>query len=389
MTPLAMTKDSEFDRIFNTLPPLAPTESPAPPLQPRRNLREQPSRSRQPGKVLIAIIAITVVILSGTGVWVLWNEYGTRVVDYFAEDVVLDFDGGGAEPAIEIVVEPGDIGETVARKLFEAGVTASFEAVYSILLADATIIFQHGTYRLLSGMSGVSAVEALRDQSNRVEWRITLPEGVRLSRALEIMSESTGIPLADFQAVAAPELYGLDVPTGSLEGYLFPDTYFFQPDASAEEIIGALVTEMQGRLDDLGVANEDRHYVLTFAALVQREARLPEDFPKVARVFQNRIDGVRLSDHNGRLQSDATYRDDLDETYDTYTIVGLPPGPISMPGQLALEAVLNPATGDWVYFVTVNLESGETIFTSSLAEHGRYVPQLRQWCRENAGYPGC
>jgi UPF0755 protein len=238
-------------------------------------------------------------------------------------------------------------------------------------------------------MSGESAIAALRDQANRIEWRITLPEGVRLSRALEIMADSTGIPLADFEAVANPALYGLDVPTGSLEGYLFPDTYFFEPGVSAADIVGELVSEMQDRLDRLGVPEADRHYVLTFAALVQREARLPEDFPKVARVFQNRIDGVRLFDHNGRLQSDATYRDDLDETYDTYTIVGLPPGPISMPGQVALEAVLNPTPGDWVYFVTVNLESGETIFTSSLSEHNTYVPLLRQWCTENADYPGC
>jgi UPF0755 protein len=384
-----MTKDADFDRIFNTLPPLSPRNSALPELPARRELRGSPPRKPTPGKAIVAIIAVTVLILSGTGIWLVWNEYGTRVMDYFAEDVILDFEGGGAEPAIDIVVAPGDIGETVARKLFEAGVTASFESVYSILLADSSIVFQYGTYRLLTGMSGLSAVEALREQSNRVEWRITLPEGVRLSRALEIMSESTGIPLAEFEAAADPELYGLDVPTGKLEGYLFPDTYFFQPNSSAQDIVATLVSEMQGRLDDLSVAQEDRHYVLTFAALVQREARLPEDFPKVARVFQNRIDGVRLSDHNGRLQSDATYRDDLDETYDTYTIVGLPPGPISMPGQVALEAVLNPAQGDWVYFVTVNLESGETIFTSSLAEHQTYVPQLRQWCRENAGYPGC
>lgn len=383
-----MSKDADFDRIFNTLPPLSPTES-SRELPARRELRDSPRPPRQTGKAIFATIAIAVLILSGTGVWLLWNEYGTRIVDYFAEEEILDFEGGGAEPTIDIVIAPGDIGEAVARKLAAAGVTASFESVYSILLGDATIIFQPGTYRLLTGMSGESAIAALRDPSNRVEWRITLPEGVRLSRALAIMSESTGIPLAEFEAVAKPELYGLDVPTGRLEGYLFPDTYFFEPGVSAQDIVGELVAEMQSRLDRLGVPAEERHYVLTFAALVQREARLPEDFPKVARVFQNRIDGVRLSDHNGRLQSDATYRDDLDETYDTYTIVGLPPGPISMPGQVALEAVLNPTPGQWVYFVTINLESGETIFTNSYAEHMTYVPLLRQWCAENAGYPGC
>jgi UPF0755 protein len=383
-----MTKDADFDRIFNTLPPLEPNNQ-AESLPPRRELRPKPERPRSPGKAIFASIAIAVLVLTGTGVWLLWNEYGTAAVEFFAEEEIADFEGGGAEPAVEIQILPGDIGETVARKLYDAGVTASFESVYSTLLSDATIIFQPGTYRLLTGMSGESAIAALRDQANRVELRITLTEGVRLSRALEIMADSTGIPLADFEAVADPALYGLDVPTGSLEGYLFPDTYFFEPGVSAADIVGELVSEMQDRLDRLGVPEADRHYVLTFAALVEREARLPEDFPKVARVFQNRIDGVRLSDHNGRLQSDATYRDDLDETYDTYTIVGLPPGPISIPGQVALEAVLNPTPGDWVYFVTVNLESGETIFTSSLSEHNTYVPLLRQWCAENADYPGC
>jgi UPF0755 protein len=383
-----MTKDADFDRIFNTLPPLSPQDQ-AETLPPRRELRPKASRGRSPGKVTFAAIAVAVLVLTGTGLRLLWDEYGTRAVDYFATEEIADFEGGGAEPTVDIEIVPGDIGEAVARKLYEQGVTASFESVYATLLADATIIFQPGIYRLLTGMSGESAIAALRDPANRVEWRITLPEGVRLSRALEIMSDATGIPLAEFEAVASPELYGLDVPTGRLEGYLFPDTYFFQPGVSASDIIGELVSEMQDRLDRLGVPEEERHYVLTFAALVQREARLPEDFPKVARVFQNRLDGVRLSDHNGLLQSDATYRDDLDETYDTYTIVGLPPGPISMPGQLALDAVLNPTPGDWVYFVTVNLESGETIFTNSLREHNTYVPLLRQWCSENADYPGC
>jgi UPF0755 protein len=384
-----MTNNADFDRIFNTLPGAEDSQGSlqGPPLRARRT--ESPKKPKSVGKAVFAAVSIAVLVLSGAGVWVLWNEYGTRLINYFAEEEILDFEGGGAEPVIEIVVNPGDIGETVARTLAEEGVTASFEAVYSVLLRDATIIFQPGTYRLLTGMSAESAIQALRDPANRLEWRITLPEGVRLSRALAIISEQTEIPLAEVEAAADPALYGLDIPTGSLEGYLFPATYRFEPGVTAEDIISRMVNEMTDRLNALGVPQSERHYVLTFAALVQRESRLPEDFAKVARVFQNRMDGVRQSDHNGRLQSDATYRDDLDETYDTYTIVGLPPGPIAMPGQIALEAVLNPAVGDWVYFVTVNLKTGETIFTNSLREHQSYVPLLRQWCSENRGYPGC
>lgn len=378
-----MSNDQDFDRIFQTLPG-ASGEGVS-----RRQLREPPPQRPRNGKTVFAILAIVVLALSGTGVWFVWDRYGQAFIDNLQEEEIADFEGGGAEPTIDLVIEPGDIGETVARKLFDVGVTASFESVYQILLQDTTIVFQPGTYRLLTGMSAEAAVAALLDPANKVEWRVTLPEGVRLSRALEIIQEATNIPLAELEAAAKPELYGLNVPTGRLEGYLFPATYVFEPGVSASDILGEMVDEMNSRLDALAVAPEDRHYVLTFAALVQRESRRPEDFAKVARVFQNRLDGVRLQDHNGRLQSDATYRDDLDETYDTYTIVGLPPGPIAMPGELALEAVLNPAEGDWVYFVTVNLETGETIFTSSLAEHNQYVPLLRQWCSENADYPGC
>ena len=383
-----MTSDSEFDRIFRTLPSSEGNFSAETPRRALRRRQEKPARSR--GKKIFAVLAIAVLIISGVGIWALWDEYGSRLVNYFQEEEIADFEGGGAEPTINIVVNPGDIGETVARKLADAGVTASFESVYKLLLQDASISFQPGTYQLLTGMSAQSAIEALRDPTNRVEWRITLPEGVRLSRALAIISEQTGIPLEEVEAAAAdPALYGLDVPTGRLEGYLFPDTYIFEPGVSAEDILSRMINEMGQRLRALGVSDSERHYVLTFAALVQRESRLPDDFAKVARVFQNRMDGVRQQEHNGRLESDATYRDDLDETYDTYTIVGLPPGPISMPGRRALEAVLNPTEGDWVYFVTVNLETGETIFTNSYAEHLTFVPQLRQWCSENAGFPGC
>jgi len=382
-----MTSDSEFDRIFRTLPSSDSSSSVGSSRRALRGQQEKPARSR--GKIIFTSVAILVLFLAGAGIWHGWNTYGTRLVDYFAEEEIADFEGGGTEPVIQVVVNPGDIGETVARKLVDAGVTASFESVYKLLLQDASIIFPSGTYQLLTGMSAQSAIEALRDPANRVEWRITLPEGVRLSRALAIISESTGLPLQEVEAASDPALYGLDIPTGRLEGYLFPDTYIFEPGVSAEDIISRMINEMSQRLRALGVPDAERHYVLTFAALVQRESRLPEDFAKVARVFQNRLDGVRQQDHNGRLQSDATYRDDLDETYDTYTIVGLPPGPISMPGQRALDAVLNPAEGDWVYFVTVNLETGETIFTDSLSEHRTYVPLLRQWCSENAGYPGC
>jgi UPF0755 protein len=150
---------------------------------------------------------------------------------------------------IDVIVSPGDIGETVARKLADVGVTASFEAVYDLLLQDATITFQPGTYRLLTGMSAESALSALRDSDNRVQVSFVIPEGVTMQRGLEIIAEQASVPLENLvDAVSEPALYGVSNPAGSLEGYLFPATYSFEPGVSAEEIVARMVEETKNRL---------------------------------------------------------------------------------------------------------------------------------------------
>ncbi len=387
-----MADDSDFDRIFNTLPGEKPD---APPLRPR-NQPPTPRRRQAGGwgKRIFAGVALAILVLSGTGIWLLWNEYGTRIIDYFAQEEVANFEGGGAEPSIEIVVNPGDIGETVARNLAEAGVTASFEAVYEILLQDATITFQPGTYRLLTGMSADSAIAALRDPNNRVQIEILITEGVTLQRALEIISEEASLSLDSLtEAVADPTIYGINPPTGSLEGYLFPATYTFEPGATAGDIVARMVEEMKDRLESAGVAEEDWHETLTLAALIQREARFEDDFYRVSRVFTNRLD-VSMP-----LQSDATItywtgkydsvgtsdadRADEGNPYNTYVRTGLPAGPISLPGELAIDAALNPVEGEWLYFVAVDLRTGETIFSETYAQHLRAVEQWLSWCRES------
>jgi UPF0755 protein len=393
-----MTSDSDFDKIFRTLPGQQDASGGQTSV-PRRAQRPKNGQGSS-GKGLFAGIAAVVLVLTGMGVWLVWNEYGTRIVNYFAEEEVANFEGEGEEPAVEIVISPGDIGQVVAQKLFEAGVTASFESVYSLLLQDSTITFQAGTYRLLTGMSAESAIQALRDPANQVQVRFTIPEGRTLEQALEIIAEKAALPLADLQAAAAnPGDYGVDNPAGTLEGYLFPATYTFEPGVEAPEIISRMVNEMQSRLRNLGVPEDQWHEVLTMAGLIQREARFEEDFYKVARVFYNRLD------IDMRLQSDATVtywtglygragtsdadRADTQNPYNTYQIRGLPPGPISLPGETAIKATLDPAPGTWLYFVSVDLRTGETIFSNTLAEHERARAQWLEWCaasEENGAY---
>ena len=386
-----MPDDSNFDEIFNTLPgerkPAVSEDLPS-----RRDTVRSAPGGR--GKTVFALFAIVILLLSGGGAWWVWSEYGERLVNYFASEPPADFEGGGAAPTIDVIVSPGDIGETVARKLADVGVTASFEAVYDLLLQDATITFQPGTYRLLTGMSAESALSALRDSDNRVQVSFVIPEGVTMQRGLEIIAEQASVPLENLvDAVSEPALYGVSNPAGSLEGYLFPATYSFEPGVSAEEIVARMVEETKNRLIQAGVAESDWHRVLTMAGLIQREARLEEDFYKAARVFYNRLDvGMALQSdatvtywtglYDGVGTSDAD-RADESNPYNTYVFPGLPPGPISLPGDIAIDAAVNPASGDWLYFVSVDLRTGETVFSNTYAQHLVAVDQWLSWCRES------
>ena len=389
-----MTND-EFESL------LRGDTSPIPLAQQEEELRrERPTPKRSgAGWAVFTVVLIILGGLVGGGFWG-WSQYGERILNYLGEEEIPDYAGAGNAPEIILVIESGDIGEDVARKLSEEGVTASFEAVYQILLEDTSITFQPGTYRLLSEMSAQSALDAIANPENRVLYKVTIPEGVTLSRALEIISENSDIALADLeQAAADPTVYGVNPEGDSLEGYLFPATYTLEPGSSASDVVSMLVDEMIARLDGLGIAPDQWHEVLTKAALIQREARETEDFYKVSVVIDNRIaDGMLLQFDSTVTYWENTYgtvwttdeaRANADNPYNTYFYPGLPPGPIGLPGATALDAAINPADAEYRYFVTVNLQSGATVFSETLSEHEAAVQLLREWCDVAENRPYC
>ena len=389
-----MTND-EFESL------LRGDTSPIPLEQQEEELRrERPTPKRSgAGWAVFTVVLIILGGLVGGGFWG-WSQYGERILNYLGEEEIPDYAGAGNAPEIILVIESGDIGEDVARKLSEEGVTASFEAVYQILLEDTSITFQPGTYRLLSEMSAQSALDAIANPENRVLYKVTIPEGVTLSRALEIISENSDIALADLeQAAADPTVYGVNPEGDSLEGYLFPATYTLEPGSSASDVVSMLVDEMIARLDGLGIAPDQWHEVLTKAALIQREARETEDFYKVSVVIDNRIaDGMLLQFDSTVTYWENTYgtvwtndeaRANADNPYNTYLYPGLPPGPIGLPGATALDAAISPADAEYRYFVTVNLQSGATVFSETLSEHEAAVQLLREWCDVAENRPYC
>lgn len=298
-------------------------------------------------------------------------------------------------------ISPGEIGEDIAVSLEEAGVVKTSQAFYDLLLVqDPQVEFQPGFYALKYEMSSQAALDALQDPANRIELSLTVPEGMAAQDIFQRASEVSGIAIADFEAVAQNYVeLGVPADFPSIEGFLFPATYSLNPGETAETLLQRMVDRMWQAMAEHQVPEADVFDVITLASVIQREAGSnPDDFYKISRVFQNRLEiGMKLESdatvHYSTGQSDSVSLDaddkaDAGNLYNTYANEGLPFGPIGNPGDLAIDAAMNPADGDWLYFVTVNPETGETVFSVTYEEHNAGVRRLDEWCASHTAQGG-
>ena len=345
-------------------------------------------KSKYARRRLIAVLAILALVAA-------FLLYSNRAAIRNAFDAFSGADyAGNGTGSVVLEIEAGDDGAIVAQELVDLDVVKSYRVVYQLIVAR-NFVFYPGSYTLKLRMSSPAALDALANPENRISNKVTIREGLRINQVLSALAKATSIPLAEL-TTASKDLKNIGVPTEeiSAEGWLFPATYDFDPSLNAAEILRLMVDRTKQELNKFSVAPEDWHKVLTMAALVQKEARMEADFYKAARVFQNRIDKGML------LQSDATVsygvggstvstsaaeRADANR-YNTYKYLGLPIGPIGAPGSIAIDAALNPAKGDWLFFCTVNLKTGETVFSETYAQHQKAVRQWLAWMRENPGY---
>lgn len=343
-------------------------------------------------KKLIKLIALAVAIILVAGVGYLNRAAVRGVIDQFSGQ---EFSGNGTG-STSFTIAKGDSGTTIAKHLAEQGITKDYGSTVRHVVASNPTFFP-GTYSLPLGISSDRAIALLTDPRNLLTDKVTIPEGYRLVDIYKRLAARTGIPEKRFE-VAGKKLskYGLPKSAPSLEGYLFPATYNFDPSLNATEILQVMANRMKDELNSFGIAKRDWQQTLTLASIVQREARLHDDFYKVSRVFKNRL-AIDMP-----LQSCATASYGVgsfsifvtnkilndDNPYNTYKYSGLPLGPIAAPGSLAIDAVLHPADGTWLYFVTWNLSSGETIFSNTYAEHQAGITKWDKWMAENPGWNG-
>lgn len=352
-----------------------------------------PKKKRRTG-CLVALIIVLAVLggLAAAGVWAM-NTYGDKISDALGWGEPADWEPGLATGEVLVTVKEGDTGSPVSTALYEAGVTRTETVFYDYLVDEGiAVTFYPGNYRLQEKMTAEAALEALQNPENKLENSANVGEGATIESTLPGISESLGIPLADLEAaVADPSVYGVTAQT--LEGWLFPAVYTFDPGVTAQQVIQRMVDRTHESLDNAGVPAEDAQRILTIASIIQREG-LTADFPKVSRVIQNRLDiDMKLqmdstaqygygSMHEGVVSSSAEALEDPND-WNTYVHTGLPITPIASASDKAIDAAMHPADGPWLYFVTINLETGETQFSETYEEHLRGVEKWGQWCEEN------
>ncbi|WP_019137102.1 endolytic transglycosylase MltG [Cellulomonas massiliensis] len=353
-----------------------------------------PSRRRRQERRRTAVVVVVVLgLLLGAG-FVVYSLLGDLLPDGSGGGgSAQDYPGPGSGSAT-VVVAQGDTGADIGASLVEAGVVASTQAFTEAFEANPDSgQIQPGTYRLLQAMPAAQAVESLLDPSSRELLKVTIPEGLTAEQIVERISEKTLIPVDELKKTLKDgDSYGLPKQAkGEPEGWLFPATYEIDGEPSAAGILEQMTAKTVAVLRGLDVPKDEWETTLIKASIVEREAKRDEDRGKVARGIDNRLAKPML------LQIDATVaygledgqtlsaktKADASNPYNTYVHEGLPPTPIASPGQKSIEAAVDPTPGDWLFWATVNFDTGETLFTADYAQHQRNLEQMREWVAEH------
>ncbi|MGQ7297656.1 endolytic transglycosylase MltG [Quadrisphaera sp. KR29] len=347
-------------------------------------------RRQRRRRVALAVLAVCAVLFGASAVLV-----GGQVRSLVASVTDSgDYEGAGSG-AVTVTIPAGASGRTIASVLAEAGVVKTPGAFVAAAADEPRASsIQPGTYELRQEMSGAAAIAMLLDPEARTSFRVQVPEGYTASQIYQRLSEATGLPASDYEGAAQDPQLGLPADAqGAVEGYLFPATYTFDPGTTALEQMQAMVQRTQRAMDDVGFPADpaERHRLMTEASLVQKEGANAEDMAKVARVIENRVAAgqplqfdTTVNYATGKTGLTTTAEDRANTSpYNTYLYPGLPPGPISSPGEDAMRAALQPAAGDWLYFVVTDPSTGETKFAATYAEHQRNVAEFQAWLRAN------
>lgn len=353
-------------------------------------------KARRKKRTIAAVVILVVIgLITGASVIAAKELGGISGIISGGED----YEGKGTGEVI-IEIPEGASGKTIGGILEKEGVIADADVFADIFKKNSLAQgVQAGRFRMHKRMSSREALAMLLDPTSKADIKVTIPPGFTVKQIKTRLEETAGFNADQVaEAFADPAEYGIPGQSEeSFEGWLAPDTYTVSTKQSIKDLVKTMVDTQIKRLDEAGVAPEQRAGVLIKASILEKEVNLDKYYAQVARVIENRLQDN--PDTHGFLQMDSTVvyglgrsggipsSQDLkqDIPYNTYKHKGLPPTAIGTVGLKALQAAVKPADGKWLYFTTVNLDSGETKFALTLEEQKKNVEELKQWCQENQG----
>jgi UPF0755 protein len=293
-----------------------------------------------------------------------------------------------APRVVDIPAQEGVL--AIAQRLRDAGVIRSAEVFVALgVLRGSARTLRAGEYEFPRGTTTLTALRLL--ESGKVRLHPVLhPEGATLTELARTMEQQRLAPAADVLRAASDPVFlrSLGVEGTSLEGYVFPDTYYFTRGLTGEQMLTRTVQRLRAKLTPEIVARArerglDVHALLTLASIIEREAVVHDERRLISAVFWNRLQlGMPLQadptvQYAVGKERRALTRADLatDHPFNTYTRPGLPPGPIASPGLAAIEAALDPAPVKYLYFVAS--DDHRHHFSTTVAEHNAAVARYR------------
>lgn len=338
---------------------------------------------------------------------------------YTSMKTAKDFPGPGSGE-LQLVIPKNSTALQIGKLLQDGGVikdAKKFQDTAS-MRPDLWGKVRAGKYKIVKGIPALTALQQLIDPTRAIRVMFQLKEAQRVDPLIiNALAVGTKLPAADFKAQLAKQPSDLGFPKwvnvapadkglARYEGLLFPDTYEVPDGVKADEMIKSIAGNFtavmtktdfynQAQTMDFGPqyakasADQKAYLALVIASIIEREVYRADDRPKVARVIYNRLKiGMGLSldstvayfrNKTGTIWTTPADRA-VQSPYNTYLTPGLPPTPIAATAEAALTAAVNPADGAWLYFVPIDLDTGETAFTNTPAEHAAASAQLQAWC---------
>jgi UPF0755 protein len=346
----------------------------------------------------VIVTALAVALTVGVA-WFVAQTPGS-VFSNESEHTIAPFESSGSTTLI--TVKQGESAKSIGATLQQKGVVRSaklFEVLVGVTGSQNSL--QAGDYEFDPGLPAIEVVKRIAE-GKTASRDVLIPEGRRLEEVGELLEKADVIGQQDFLAALKlryDEPFLKQTSLASLEGFIFPATYSFNRKEKPEDVVDAMLRAFQQQVADklqLEGQNLTLDQVMTLASIVEREAENPAERPLIASVYLNRMRlGIALQadptvqyavaesrasvDAYGYWKKELTLDDlKLNSPYNTYVNPGLPPGPIANPGLAAIQAVVRPASTNFLFFVAKNDGTGSHAFAETLEEHLRNVEKYQQ-----------